>query len=87
MIEIFYQIYRKKANVAGNTPRHFDGGKGNGFSLGMWIKYRVIRESPRFLFTYWNGKGERYPHGKKKPENQKSYPQFGGEWFKKNSAL
>lgn len=37
MIGILYQICGKKANVAGNMPRHFDGGKGNGFSAGMWI--------------------------------------------------
>ena len=35
MIDIFYHVCGKKANVTGNTLRYFDGGKENVSSMEM----------------------------------------------------
>lgn len=63
MIDIFYHICGKKANVAGDMPRHFDGGKGNSFPVGMWkiqsysgifpLSFLPVRMEKRKKFTWW----------------------------------
>lgn len=51
--------------MAGNMPRHFDGGKENRYPAGMWITQSYSGISPLSLFTCRNGKAEKVHMGGK----------------------